>query len=89
METRAAVLPDTAATTRTTRNTLNDLFWDRANPRSLACGMTSYLVLRRLVIAYDSEELIEGGGCEFPCPKYKMMFDTFRMKYGKVYNGIN
>ena len=51
--------------------------------------MVTYLVLKRLVIAYDSEELIEGGGYEVPSPKYEMMFDNFRTKYGKVYNGIN
>ena len=74
LEPRGAVLPDTAASTRTTRNTSNGLSWDRANPRSLAGGMVSYLVLKRLVIAYDSEELIEGGGHEFPSPNYKMVF---------------
>ena len=61
LEPRAVVLPVTAASTRTTRITSNGLSWDRANPRSLAGGMVSYLVLKRLVIAFDSEELIEGG----------------------------
>ena len=78
LEPRAAVLPVTAASTRTTRITSNGLSWDRANPRSLAGGMVSYLVLKRLVIAYDSEELIEGGGHEFPSPNYKMMFGNFQ-----------
>ena len=62
LEPRGAVLPVTAASTRTARNTSNGLSWDRANPRSLAGGMVSYFLFKSLVIPYDSEELIEGGG---------------------------
>ena len=65
LEPRAAVLtPNTAATTRITRNTLNELSWDRAKPRSLARGMETYVVLKKLVIADDRQEWIEGIGHE-------------------------
>ena len=65
LEPRAAVLtPNTAATTRTTRNTSSELSWDRAKPRSLVGGIGTYLVLKRLVIANDSKELIERIGHE-------------------------
>ena len=50
--------------TRTTRNALNELSWERAKPRSLADGTETYLVLKRLVIANDSQELIKRIGHE-------------------------
>ena len=51
-------------TTRTTRNTSDELSSDRAEARSLAGGRAIYLVLNRLDIAYDIEELIERIGHE-------------------------
>ena len=51
-------------TTRTTRNTSDEVSWDRAKARSLAGGTAIYLALNRLDIAYDIEELIEGIGDE-------------------------
>ena len=50
--------------TRTTRNTSDELSWDRANARSLAGGTAIYLVLTRLDVAHDIEELIERIGHE-------------------------
>ena len=73
---RAAVLtPNTAATTRTTRNALNELSWDRAKPRSLADGTETYLVLKRL-IARDSQELIERIGHETVNENLKNVMDN-------------
>ena len=47
-QSRAAALTlDTAATTRTTRNTSDDLSWERARAISLAGGTAIYLVLDR------------------------------------------
>ena len=51
-------------TTWTTRNALNELSWERAKPRSLADGTETNLVLRRLVTADDSHELIKRIGHE-------------------------
>ena len=45
-------------------NTADELSWDRAKARSLACGIAIYLVLNRLDIAFDIEELIERIGHE-------------------------
>ena len=43
---------------------MNELSWDRAKPRSLAGGMETYLMFKRLVIADDSQEWIERIGHE-------------------------
>ena len=50
--------------TRTTRNTSDEVSWDRAEARSLACGIAFCLVLNRLDVANDVEELIERVGHE-------------------------
>ena len=50
--------------TRTTRNTSDEPSWDRAKTRSLAGGIAIYLVLNRLDIACDIEDLIERIGQE-------------------------
>ena len=57
-------LENTAATTKTMRNTSDELFWDRAKARSVAGGIAVYLVLDRPDIAYDIEELIKRIGHE-------------------------
>ena len=44
--------------------TADELSWDRAKARSLAGGIAIYLVLNRLDIAHDIEELIERIGHE-------------------------
>ena len=44
--------------------TADELSWDRAKARSLAGGIAIYLVLNRLDIACDIEELIERIGHE-------------------------
>ena len=49
-------------TTRTTRNSLIELSWERAKPRSLAGVAETYLMLKRLIIADDSPELIKRIG---------------------------
>ena len=49
----AALTPNTAATTRITRDTLDELSWERAKVISLAGGIAIYLVLNRLNIAYN------------------------------------
>ena len=54
----AALTPKTAA------NTSDELSWDRAKARSLAGGIAIYLVLDRLDITCDIEELIERIGHE-------------------------
>ena len=56
--TAAALTPNTAA------NTSDELFWDRAEARSLAGGTAICLVLDWLDIAFDTEELIERIGHE-------------------------
>ena len=43
-----------------TPNTSDELSWDHAKARSLADGTAIYLVLNRLDIPYDIEELVEG-----------------------------
>ena len=59
---RAAPLtPNTAA------NTSDELSWDRAKARSFAGGAAICLVLNRLNIACDIEELIERIGHECSC----------------------
>ena len=57
-------LENTAATTKTMRNTSDELSWDRAKVRSLAGGIAIYLVLDWRNIASDIEELIERIGHE-------------------------
>ena len=54
MDPRAALSP----------NTSDELSWDRAKPRSLADGTETHLVLKRLLIADDSQELIKRIGHE-------------------------
>ena len=46
-------------TPNTATNTSDELSWDRAEARSLAGGTAIYLLLNRLHVAYDTEELIE------------------------------
>ena len=43
--------------TRTTRNTSDEVSWDRAEARSLAGGIAINLELKRLDVAHDIEEL--------------------------------
>ena len=62
-ESSSADAPNTA-TTRTTRNTSDELSWDRAKARSLAGGTAIYLVLNRRDFAYNIQELIERIGHE-------------------------
>ena len=52
----AALTPSTATTTRTTRNTSDELSWERAKAISLAGGTAICLVLDRLDIAYNLRE---------------------------------
>ena len=49
----AALTPRTAATTKTTKNTSDELSWKRAKAISMAGGTAIYLVLNRLDIAYN------------------------------------
>ena len=43
-----------------------DGYWDRAMPKLLTGDVVTYLVLKRLVIFYDSEQLNEESGHENP-----------------------
>ena len=55
-QSRAAAQTLSTAPTRTTRNTSDELSWERAKAISLAGGTAIYLVLDRLDIAYNLRE---------------------------------